>query len=93
MHVIACIDLHAIACKLRLMTNTLLADIEVCRARLGLGKHRFGILAAKNGRLIERLEACARRGRSPRIAPETEEEIRGFIAKVMASPPSEGRAA
>ena len=62
------------------MKHTLLSEIEDCRAALGLGKHRFGMLAASNGRLIDRLEACARRGRSPRIAPETVERVRAFIA-------------
>lgn len=71
------------------MSKPLLTEIEECRAATGLGKHRFGILAANNGRLIERLEACARRGRSPRLAPETIEAIRAFMAQVSQSGASE----
>lgn len=39
----------------------------------GLGPHRFGILAIKNGRLVERL----RDGR--RVWPETEAQVRAFM--------------
>ncbi|UVC14736.1 hypothetical protein [Mesorhizobium onobrychidis] len=39
----------------------------------GLSAYRFGILAAKNGRLVERLR------NGGRIWPETELEIRAFM--------------
>lgn len=39
----------------------------------GIGPHRFGILAIKNGRLVERLRSGGR------VWPETEQKIRSFI--------------
>lgn len=55
------------------MRNDLLTEIEKFMQANGLGPHRFGILAAKNGRLVDRL----RDGR--RIWPETEKQIRDFM--------------
>ena len=55
------------------MHTQLLEDVERCRAEMGLSEHRFGILAAKNGRLIERLRSGGR------IWPETEAKIRAFL--------------
>lgn len=55
------------------MRKPLLPDIEKFLREYGIGDHRFGILAAKNGRLVERL----RDGR--RIWPETEDKVREFL--------------
>lgn len=56
------------------MHTPLLKEIDEFLSETGLGPHRFGILAAKNGRLVERLRA----GR--RIWPDTESQIREFMA-------------
>lgn len=61
------------------MKNTLLQEIEAFLPEAGIGEHRFGILAANNGRLVERL----REGR--RIWPDTEQRVREFIASKSAS--------
>lgn len=53
--------------------NTLLTEIERYMRLNKIGPHRFGILAVKNGRLVERLRA----GR--RIWPDTEQQIRDFM--------------
>lgn len=45
-----------------------------------MGEYRFGLLAAKNGRLIERMRSSGRTGRSGRVWPETEDKIRRFMA-------------
>jgi hypothetical protein len=55
------------------MAKSLLTEIDDFLADYGIGEHRFGILAIKNGRLVERL----REGR--RIWPETEAAVREFI--------------
>lgn len=55
------------------MHTPLLKEIDEFLSETGLGPHRFGILAAKNGRLVERLRA----GR--RIWPDTESQIREFM--------------
>lgn len=55
------------------MRNDLLSEIEDFLRSENIGEHRFGILAASNGRLVERL----RSGR--RIWPDTEEKVRRFI--------------
>lgn len=60
--------------------SSLLAEIDAFMAEFGIGEHRFGILACKNGRLVERLRA----GR--RIWPETEDHIREFMAGRRAEP-------
>jgi len=56
------------------MNDELLHDIDAFLAAAGIGEHRFGILAANNGRLVERL----REGR--RIWPDTEQRVRDFMA-------------
>lgn len=56
------------------MTNDLLSDIEKFMALEKIGEHRFGILAAKNGRLVERLRSGGR------IWPETAEQVKEFMA-------------
>ena len=55
------------------MSKSLLPEIEVFMSEHGLSPYRFGILAAKNGRLVERLRTGGR------IWPETEMEIRAFM--------------
>lgn len=61
------------------MTTQLLTDIEEFLRQTGMGEYRFGLLAAKNGRLVERLRAGRRNGRAARVWPETEVEIRAFM--------------
>lgn len=61
------------------MKRDLITDIEKFMKANGIGPHRFGILAVKNGRLVERLRA----GR--RIWPETEQQIRDFMRAHSAS--------
>jgi hypothetical protein len=56
------------------MKNDLLSEIDRFLASENIGEHRFGILAASNGRLVERLRAGGR------VWPETEDQIRAFIA-------------
>jgi hypothetical protein len=55
------------------MNEKLLSEIERYMADAGIGPHRFGILAASNGRLVDRL----REGK--RIWPETEKQVRDFM--------------
>lgn len=76
-YVIACIDLHAIACDKRRMA-TLIQKIDAFLADTGLSEHRAGIILAKNGRLIPRL----RDGR--RVWPETEAAIVDAIERERA---------
>lgn len=61
------------------MSTTLLTDIEEFLRETGMGEYRFGILAAKNGRLLERLRKPRSNGRPARVWPETEMEIRAFM--------------
>jgi hypothetical protein len=61
------------------MSNALLSDIETFLRETGMGEYRFGLLAAKNGRLVERLRAPRSNGRPARVWPETEVEIRAFM--------------
>ena len=51
----------------------LISEIERFMAERGISEHRFGILAVKNGRLVERLRSGGR------IWPDTEERIREFM--------------
>ena len=55
------------------MTTTLLSDIDQFLSRHDMADYRFGWLAVKNGRLVERL----RDGR--RVWPETEMQVRAFM--------------
>lgn len=64
------------------MRCDLLKDIEKFMRASGIGPHRFGILAARNGRLVERL----REGR--RIWPETEQQVRDFMRAHSPSEPA-----
>lgn len=56
------------------MNTDLLSEIDRYLAVKKISEHRFGILAASNGRLVERLRAGGR------VWPETEDQIRSFIA-------------
>lgn len=55
------------------MRQNLISEIKEFLADSGLSAYRFGFLAVRNGRLVERLEA------GKRIWPETEAEVRAFI--------------
>lgn len=48
-----------------------------------IGEHRFGILAANNGRLVERLRSGGR------IWPDTESQVREFMRERRSSSPKE----
>lgn len=78
-----CIALHAIACYARRMSDALLSQIEAFMAQQHIGEHRFGMLAARNGRLVERLR------RGGRVWPETEQCVLAFIAKYHPLSPAE----
>ena len=73
MNVIACIDSNAMACNFAAMCSQLITQIESFLAETGLSAHRFGMLAAKNGRLVDRLRSGGR------IWPETEVQISNFL--------------
>lgn len=64
------------------MTDTLLADIEAFLAETRMGEYRFGLKAAKNGRLIERLRqgTTPEKGKPVWVRPETERQVRDFMA-------------
>lgn len=55
------------------MRSPILEEIDAFMAETGIGGFRFGILAIKNGRLVDRLRSGGR------IWPETEERIRVFM--------------
>lgn len=62
------------------MRNDLLSEIDAFLTESGMGEYRFGLLAAKNGRLVERLRSGKTpKGRPVRIWPETEMQVRAFI--------------
>lgn len=62
------------------MRTNLLSDIDVFLGETGMGEYRFGLLAVRNGRLVERLRAgTTPKGRPVRIWPETEMQIRAFM--------------
>jgi hypothetical protein len=56
------------------MSVKLIDEIDAFLAEFGISEYHFGRLAANNGRLVERL-----RGKG-RIWPDTEENVRKFIA-------------
>jgi SLT domain-containing protein len=64
------------------MTDALLTDIERFLNETGMGEYRFGLKAARNGRLVERLRqgTTPERGKPVWIRPETERQIRDFMA-------------
>jgi hypothetical protein len=62
------------------MSTMLLTEIDAFLTETGMSEYRFGLLAAKNGRLVERLRAgTPKKGRPARIWPETEMQVRSFI--------------
>lgn len=65
-----------------LMKTDLISDIDAFLAETRMGEYRFGLLAANNGRLLDRLRQSQtpKRGRPVRIWPETEVRIRTFMA-------------
>lgn len=62
------------------MSNELLTEIEDFLNETGMGEHRFGMLAANNGRLVERLRSGRSNGLPARVWPETEDQIRTFMS-------------
>lgn len=60
------------------MDNRLLSDIEAFLAETGMTEHAFG-RAIGNGRLFERLRSIGKRGKSGRVWPETEVQVRAFM--------------
>lgn len=63
------------------MSNTLLSEIEQFLAETKMGEYRFGLRAARNGRLVERLRAgtTPEKGKPVWVRPETEAAIRAFM--------------
>jgi hypothetical protein len=61
------------------MKTKLLSDIDAFLADHSMSDYKFGILAANNGRLLERLR------NGGRVWPETEELIRDFIRSEIAT--------
>jgi len=55
--------------------NPLIEDVDQFLAATGMGGYTFGIRAVKNGRLVDRLRSGGR------VWPETEHQIRDFMAK------------
>ena len=55
------------------MSGNLIEEIDAFLRESGFSEHRFGILVAKNGRLVERLRSGGR------VWPDTEEKIRACI--------------
>lgn len=64
------------------MTDTLLSEIEQFLAETGMPEYTFGIKAARNGRLVERLRqgTTPERKKPVRVWPETAQMVRDFIA-------------
>lgn len=62
------------------MNETLLTEIDHFLNETGMAAYRFGFLAVKNGRLVERLRAgVTPHGKTVRLWPETVKQIRAFI--------------
>lgn len=62
------------------MSTNLLSDIEAFLRETGMDGYRFGLLAVKNGRLVERLrKGQTPKGKPVRIWPETETQVRAFM--------------
>lgn len=70
--------LRAIDARMSVHTD-LLDEIEVFRSQFRLGEHRFGILAANNGRLVERLRSGGR------VWPETMDRVKAYMAERRAA--------
>lgn len=63
------------------MQTDLLSEIDEFLSESGMGDARFGLLAARNSRLMERLrQGVTPKGKPVLIRPETERQIRQFIA-------------
>lgn len=63
------------------MHEQLLSEIDTFLRETGMREYRFGFLAARNGRLVERLRAgLTPHGKPVRIWPDTEAQVRAFIA-------------
>lgn len=62
------------------MRTNLLTEIDAFLSETGMGEYRFGLLSARNGRLVERLRAgTTPKGKPVRIWPDTEMQIRAFM--------------
>lgn len=62
------------------MANDLLTQIDEFLVETGMGDARFGLLAARNSRLMERLrQGVTPKGKPVLIRPETEQQIRQFM--------------
>lgn len=55
------------------MSKDLIREIDAFLAEFSIGEYHFGLLAAKNGRLVERLREGGE------ILPRTEKKIREFM--------------
>lgn len=63
------------------MATTLISEIDAFLDETGMGAYRFGLKAANNGRLVERLRAGSTpRGKPVLVRPETERQVRDFMA-------------
>lgn len=64
------------------MNDTLLSEIDAFLSETGMGEYRFGLKAARNGRLVERLRqgTTPEKGKPVWVRPETERQIRNFMA-------------
>jgi len=68
------------------MANNLLAEIDRFLAETQMGEARFGLRAASNSRLMERLRAgTTPKGKPVLVRPETEQKIRAFMAAERAA--------
>lgn len=69
------------------MQNTFQSEIEGFLAETGMNPYRFGILAVKNGRLVERVRSGGR------FLSDTEAKVREFMAaerkRLMNNPAAE----
>lgn len=62
------------------MSSDLLTEIEAFLTETGMHEQRFGFLAVKNRKLVDRLrKGVTPQGKRHRIWPETEMEVRAFI--------------
>lgn len=70
---------YAIACDALGMTTQLLTEIDQFLSETGLSEGRFGLLAVRNGRLVERLR------KGDPILNSTEARVREFLAEARRS--------
>jgi hypothetical protein len=63
------------------MSTKLLSEIDEFLRETGMTEYRFGFLAAKNGRLVERLRQGSTpvKGKPVRVWPETVQQVRDFM--------------